>query len=74
MPLTSSLRPSVQGMPMQMQMMMGPMGPMMGMVPPPGAAAPQQQQQLNHMTSMLVNASSGGRSSNVYFKTRICNK
>ena len=50
---------------MQM-MMMGPMG--MGHMMPAGAmAAPQ-------LTQMLVDAARGGRSSNVFFKTRICNK
>lgn len=53
-----------------MQMVMGPMGPMvapMGAMPPGAMAAPQ-------LTQMLVDAARGGRSSNVFFKTRICNK
>lgn len=53
-----------------MQMVMGPMGPMvapMGALPPGAMAAPQ-------LTQMLVDAARGGRSSNVFFKTRICNK
>ncbi|KAL4854994.1 Zinc finger CCCH domain-containing protein 39 [Chlorella vulgaris] len=56
-----------------MQMVMGPMGPMMagpmpqGMMPAGAMAAPQ-------LTQMLVEAARGGRSSNVFFKTRICNK
>lgn len=66
-------RPAVQAMQgMPMQMVMGPMGPMMAGPMPhgmmaPGMAAPQ-------LTQMLVDAARGGRSSNVFFKTRICNK
>lgn len=69
-----SLPCELQGMPMQM--MMGPMGMghMMaatqmppGMMPAGSMAAPQ-------LTQMLVDAARGGRSSNVFFKTRICNK
>ncbi|PRW60160.1 zinc finger CCCH domain-containing 56-like [Chlorella sorokiniana] len=59
---------AMQGVPMQM--VMGPMGPMvapMGALPPGAMAAPQ-------LTQMLVDAARGGRSSNVFFKTRICNK
>lgn len=57
---------------MPVPVMMGPMGPMMAAPMPagmmPGAmAAPQ-------LTQMLVEAARGGRSSNVFFKTRICNK
>jgi hypothetical protein len=61
----------MQGVPVQM--VMGPMGPMMaagmppGMMSPGAMAAPQ-------LTQMLVEAARGGRSSNVFFKTRICNK
>lgn len=61
----------MQGMPMQI--VMGPMGPMMagpmphGLMPTGPMAAPQ-------LTQMLVDAARGGRSSNVFFKTRICNK
>ncbi|KAL4422138.1 hypothetical protein ABPG77_006827 [Micractinium sp. CCAP 211/92] len=63
----------MQGMQaMPVPVMMGPMGPMMAAPMPagmmPGAmAAPQ-------LTQMLVEAARGGRSSNVFFKTRICNK
>lgn len=58
---------------MQGMVVMGPMGPMMagpmphGMMAPGAMAAPQ-------LTQMLVDAARGGRSSNVFFKTRICNK
>ena len=64
----------MQGMAgMPVPVVMGPMGPMMaghmppGMMPPGAMAAPQ-------LTQMLVEAARGGRSSNVFFKTRICNK
>jgi hypothetical protein len=46
-------------------MMAGPMPH--GLMPTGPMAAPQ-------LTQMLVDAARGGRSSNVFFKTRICNK
>lgn len=47
-------------------MMMQP-GPMMPMPPPPMGMTPQ-------LTQMLAQSAQGGRGSNVFFKTRLCNK
>ncbi len=47
--------------------MMMPGAPMMAMPMAPMGMAP-------HLSKMLVESARGGRASNVFFKTRLCNK
>jgi len=67
----------MQGMPVPAMMMPSPYapypgmmmqtGPMMQMPGPPMGVTPQ-------LTQMLAQSAAGGRGSNVFFKTRLCNK
>ena len=59
-------------MSMGMPMMMGVLGqaPMMMMAPAMGPVMAMNPQ----LTQVLADAAKGGRSSNVFFKTRICHK
>ena len=59
------------------QMMMAQQYSQYGMMMPGGQMMPMQMQTMGvapHLTHMLAESARGGRGSNVFFKTRLCNK
>ena len=67
----------MQAMPVPPMMMAAPYGPYPGMMMQAGPmmAMPGPQMGMSpQLTQMLAQSAQGGRGSNVFFKTRLCNK